>query len=921
MTQDTATQDVNRFYNAQNPDQAIAQRNDTLRSYKIPPTTIRKAWFIMAHLLLDDGAKIAHMGCSEGETTFVMALLNPHLNFIGIDKNKRKITRANARFELDNLEFKVGDINSTALGTESLDAIIDCYVLHEVYSSSRYDEATVSETLKNHHSLLKKGGQLFIQDYVRPPPEEMILIEMPDHPSTSDNIQDMSEADLLVWYAQHARPKHDPGCGGFFLEELPPHFPKTRLFRLPHKWAYEFIMRKDDRAAWETELPMQYTFFTKRELRKSLSQLGMRTQYAAPYWDDDIINDHFNGKFRLYSDDGTPLDDPAIGYITVNTKLADRKSLEISERRPSSKTDDTKIEIVTMRNNKTGGLVDVAKRKLNTSDILPYRINEDGRIKIFLHVGRIRSITQTIPRTGGIIDDKRWSGHLTEAITVETSDLPNAPVDQADFKTTLQFSQNHLGLKPIENAALKLGPENYPAPDFIDEKIQTYFIEVSKPKNAQITPKKPTLAAYRFQAKGEIKECDAQQILDAISVGLIPNARLELQILALFAHLNRKAENWTKKHILLQAAEPQKNLSLNARIANLGLDQTLFENTKGSANQLRAMQSIFVEEGQSRGAVTGLSYEDVSFVLKNEETLNIATVLPLNKDTKGLINAGFLIDQMPVPQRHEGNGLTMMAPSFVLPPEANNQRMIKKFLAKRFGVLPDNIVKLGEPYFTFSPLSPQRIHPYAVAMPNSALDDPKAVFMPMYQIILMARSKKFVRSGNLAALIGRSFRYMSDEMGYDAKLASKYMNKNDTVAQSPDLSIPMEYYRAPSLPEPSVQTVTVKTPNKPVQNAPAKSAPVALKESDAPKFAAQNTPSSPRPKEPLEKSKKFNTAIQNVIRKAEEIIAPPKPEEITKENAPDISYDFDKEIDRLEEDLNAIPDLHDYDHMPKPEKW
>src|SRR5690606_32029214 len=104
-----------------------------------------------------------------------------------------------------------------------------------------------------------------------------------------------------------ARPRQDPGCGGFFLEELPARFPRTRLFRLPYKWAYEFIMRKDDRGHWETELPMEYTFYTERGFRKELRALGARLVYSAPYWDEDIIEKKFEGHFRLYDNRMNPL--------------------------------------------------------------------------------------------------------------------------------------------------------------------------------------------------------------------------------------------------------------------------------------------------------------------------------------------------------------------------------------------------------------------------------------------------------------------------------------------------------------------------------------------------------------------------------------------------------------------------------------
>lgn len=249
----------------------------------IEPAVIRKAWFTLSHLLLDEGAKVVDMGCDDGQMTYAMAAMSPKLKFIGIDKSKRQINKAKEQYKLFNLDFQVGEATADIFDEESIDAIINSYVLHEVFSGSRYSERIVSETLYSQFHALKKGGVMFIRDFARPPPGEFVLLELPDKPSTGSDLARFSDADLLIWYAEHARPRQDAGCGGFFLEELPQRFPKTRLFRLPYKWAYEFIMRKDDRSHWETELPMEYTFFTPRDFRKELSELGARVQYSAPY--------------------------------------------------------------------------------------------------------------------------------------------------------------------------------------------------------------------------------------------------------------------------------------------------------------------------------------------------------------------------------------------------------------------------------------------------------------------------------------------------------------------------------------------------------------------------------------------------------------------------------------------------------------
>jgi SAM-dependent methyltransferase len=768
----------------------IQHRNALLKD--IDPKTIRSAWFALSHLLLDDGAKVVDMGCDDGAMTYAMAAMNPKVHFTGLDKNKRQINKAKELYKLPNLDFKIGDASSEIFEEESIDAIINAYVLHEIYSAQRYNERIVSDTLVSHFKALKKGGVMFIRDYARPPPEEFVLLEMPDIPSKGNDLARMSESDLLVWYAEHARPRQDAGCGGFFLEELPERFPRTRLFRLPYKWAYEFIMRKDDRKHWETDLPVEYTYFTMLDFRKQLRALGARMQYSGPYWDDDYISEKFEGKFRLYQDNGQALGFPPTCFVAVAYKMAERKSLQIEERRPSSAAS-PRIKIMAMRDQNTGEIMDVAVRDITVSEVLPYRIDEYGRLKIYLHDGIARSITNAVPRGGMNIDGRRWSGHMVEPITVDGEAL--STLETIDRKSTVLFCRDYLGLKPKGDALIEKGPDYYPAPDYIDERIYTFYLHVDEARG-HITPK-VTIGAEKFQAKGIIREMDAQQILNAITVGMIPNARLEMQILSLYQHLNIKAETWTDKQLNLQVGKISRLSSLSDLLQRLGKNDTRFREIKGTAGQLRSVNSVFVEEGQSRGSMSGLSSENIDFIIHDGKTINTAIVLPLTKGMKEDVHAGFVVDHLPVPQRHEGNGLTISAPSINIPPDITNQTLLKKFIADQFGVLPNMVHKLGESYFSHVGLTPHKIYPFAVAVPPGTPKNPNIQFLPFYQFMLMR--KLTAKQPHFMIAIARAYRYFHGDLKMDAALKVKSILKQRFEGLQPDWSIPLSYESLESL--------------------------------------------------------------------------------------------------------------------------
>ncbi len=679
----------------------------------IPGHIIRKAWFTTAHLLLPPGSQVADMGCEDGAMTYAMAALNPHIDFIGVDMDKKTIARARDAYSLPNLSFQTADISKGA-GFEkgSLDGIINSFILHEVYSNSRYDDRHVVRTLESQFDLLRQEGLMFIRDYALHHGGEYVLMEMPDTANHSTEPEKMSETELLIWYAEKARPREDPGCHGFFLEELPARFPKTRLFRLPYKWAYEFIIRKDDRARFKAEMHKEYAFFTEREFGRSLRPLGARALYTAPHWDDMLISKRFDGHFRLFDENGQPLGAPPTSFLVIAQKMGERKSLNLQERRTSQKSQaQNKLRVAAMRNDRTGRLIDIVSRDSDITEIIPYRVTEDGHLNVFIHESLPRGIVNAIPRTGRDLDGKRWSGHMVEALAIPTDIIHT--VENSEPKETVKFARDYLGLKPAIESFMEQGSSYYPAPDSIDEMIKTRYLRIVE-RNGPIVPKSVMEDITGFTSTGQLREVSAQHILNAISVGFIPNARLELQILALFEKLGLEAEAWDECPLVLEESDPEDLFDPQSFMKLRAEKDDRFKKVRGTAGQLRTMQSIFVDEGWVNGGVSGLASRDMEFVIPDDNTLNKAVILPLTKKS-GDVMIGFEVEYMPIPQRHEGNGLTLRAPSINLPKEVTNIHQAKEYVANLFNVPQENVWRLGEPYFCHAGVTPQRIFPFAVA--------------------------------------------------------------------------------------------------------------------------------------------------------------------------------------------------------------
>lgn len=691
------------------PEELIAEYKALLNS--VPEAVIRKAWFTMSHLLLSPGAKIVDMGCADGAMVFAMAVMNPDYHFTGVDKDRNLIRQARDLYQLKNLEFVCADIGATPVPENSADAVISSFILHEIYSYAQCNEGAVEEIVENHFKCLKTDGLMFIRDFSLPE-SSYVLLEMPDEPSyPNDGIHGLSEPELLIQYSEQARPIDDPKHRGFYLEELPPRFPRTRLFRLPYKWAYEFILRKDDREYWNEELHKEYAFLSERDMRRLLKTYNARLIYTAPHWDQQIVKARFEKKFKLFDEDGRMMGNPPTSFITVAQKVGEKKSLNLMERKPT-RTPNRAIRVTAMRDDVDGRIQDVVCRDQEIVEILPYRLCEDNKLSIFIHDGLPRGLVNAVPRSSPNIDAKRWSGHMTEAIAIPYDVFES--IKPGDTKSTFNFARDFLGLKIIPGKNVEDGPAFYPAPDHIDERIQTKYLQVQKPDGA-ISPRHILPDITGFSTQGKIREMDAQRVLNAIGVGLIPSSRLEIQILALYEKLGLPYEAWADCPLSLQTEEPEEVSRLKDMVDKMAQHDHRFREIRGTAGQISTAHSVFVDEGQVKGGIAGLASREMEFILQEDKSQNTAVILPLTKRINGEVMAGIIEDYLPVPQRYKGNGYIVTCPSLSLPKDITNFELARKFIAERFEVPIDCVSRMGESYFSHIGVTPQRIYPFAVS--------------------------------------------------------------------------------------------------------------------------------------------------------------------------------------------------------------
>lgn len=747
---------------------SMLAKDDVARQHlgiQMPEFIRQKAAMISAHLLLPAGARIVDMGCETGEVTYVLAQLNPRAEIIGIDRDAAAVAFARKNYKLPNLTFRHTEAEINDFEDESLDCIINSNILYGVYSETGYNTDEVNTLLDRQVRKLKPSGTMLIRDYIMPPEEEFVFLELPDTPSKGKDIAQMSDADLLILFSQSARPLPVGGCEGFFIEERRPRREETRLFVLSHKWAVEFLLRKDYRAKWHKEIREEYTFYTHQDYRRELARLGLRMTYSAPYWNPWVIKNCFKGRFQLYNESYQPLTYPATNYFIVAHKAADKQSLALEERRPSQKAAG-ELEITIVRDKKSGAVHELVKRPGEFCDIIPYRMTPDNRLVLYVRGGSPRPIINAQARGSSNLDGKRWSGHLIEPVVMNLESMTSDA--EINRRAIFAYMKNYVGLSAKSDSSWRVGEAYFPSPERINEVIEPVFIEVEDPqKTSWALPDDH----QGYAETGLIVELDGADIMLASQIGLLPEPKLEMYIIDLMARHGITPPRWVGEPLpeikkqKIQAIDPEELID--------ELERTEFEEVKSAPVHLKPVKAVFVEEGRVGRTTRGLSAHDIEFIVTDDGIENIAVVLPLTRDWDNNLLVALEPQVLPVPNRVGGDGAMLNAPSFVLPSDVRSLEDVKAFIGGKFGVKPEQIVSLGESYFTHVGVTPQRIYPFTVANPGTVTGQ---------------RDLNFVMMKNIHRLLGFQYRLNRQTIKLIARTAMITTDESHGQGLSRDLA-------------------------------------------------------------------------------------------------------------------------------------
>ncbi len=654
----------------------------------------QKVALTAAHFLCR--GRVADMGMGSGAGSHALAALHQDLEVVGVDVDERMVALARERYRLPNLRFVQGDVAGPVFEDESVDGILDSSVLHHVTSFGGYRRENAPEAIEAQVRALKVHGVLVVRDFVAPEEGDApVLLDLPEGDGDgSEDPRTCSSTALLRRFAREFRSLSR--APGFPLEEIAPGRDGWRRFRLSHRHAVEFLLRKDYRRDWEQEVKEEYTWATQRECEALLSRLGMRLLASTPLRNPWIVANRWRGKVAISDLAGRPLELPPTNYVIAGERVAPGEGVTfLAAPAPSAPAF---LQMRHLEHRGTGRVMDLVRRPHLTIDLLPhFDVGPDAFVLAKMSYPR----PLLALAAGAALDGSAPATWATEPVSVIQGDRP--------LGETVEDALSRFGVPPERIRRLRQGGTYYPSPGGIEEEVRSVLVEIDP-----VFVEERVRNCTGFSSAGRVRAIEARQVLRAAQVGGLADARLEVNVHELLLSLGRDPGPWIGEAIALEDSGPVRATSLSELAARAPRRAFAAATAGRSPGFLSLTVHEFRERDRMGEVVASRALEVVTPRLLS--TVTVATAL-LRRDSERTY-LGLDDDDLPASQGFTGHSSLLVAPAWRLPHGARTRTPAAEFveerLAAEYGAVAGRFFDLGGRYHPTPGATPEVVHPWAV---------------------------------------------------------------------------------------------------------------------------------------------------------------------------------------------------------------
>lgn len=202
---------------------------------------------------------IADLGCGTGTVLELLRRRSPRSRLVGVDCSPEMIRRCRRRFPGALLLRK--DITEPLFEPGSIDTIVLCSILHEVFSYKGYDYSAVRRTLNHCAGALRRGGRLILRDGVKPSRQDAVYLTFLNS----------------IAYDKFVRFSREFGSSEIVWR------PRDGRIQVARRDAMEFLTKYIYDVNWKYEVKEQFGVFTLADWAVELRKAGLRVVHQESY--------------------------------------------------------------------------------------------------------------------------------------------------------------------------------------------------------------------------------------------------------------------------------------------------------------------------------------------------------------------------------------------------------------------------------------------------------------------------------------------------------------------------------------------------------------------------------------------------------------------------------------------------------------
>lgn len=218
---------------------------------------------------------IAELGCGTGTVLELLHRRFPTSQIMGVDLSPEMVARCRKRFP--GMEIREHDISRRLFDEATIDTIVLCSIMHEVFTYSDYDLGAVRRTLRLCAEALKPGGRLVIRDGLRPARQDFVFMTFLN----------------AAAYAKFVRFAAEFGRSGIGYQAL-----EGRI-RVRRADAMEYLTKYIYDKNWKYEVKEQFGVFTLKGWAQELERAGCKVVHQESYLLDWLRTTHWEKDVRL----------------------------------------------------------------------------------------------------------------------------------------------------------------------------------------------------------------------------------------------------------------------------------------------------------------------------------------------------------------------------------------------------------------------------------------------------------------------------------------------------------------------------------------------------------------------------------------------------------------------------------------------